>query len=64
MYQRQKSRDGALSSLDLAIETMNLVKEVSSLTPAKVVFGSVCVLLTMIRVSSHPFRREMSLVYT
>ena len=31
---------------------MNLAKEVSSLTPAKAVFGSVGVLLTMIRVRS------------
>ena len=29
---------------------MNLVKEVSSITPAKAVFGSVSILLTMIKV--------------
>ena len=36
--------------LNVAIEAMNLAKEVSSVTPAKAVFGSVSVLLTMIRV--------------
>jgi len=49
---RQKRRDDALSLLNVAIETMNLAKEVSSITPAKAVFGSVSALLTMIRVRS------------
>jgi len=48
--QRQKGRDGTLSSLSMAIEAMNLAKEISSITPAKAVFGSVSVLLTMVRV--------------
>ena len=47
---RSKGQDGTLSSLNLAIEAMNLAKEVSSFTPAKAVFGSVSVLLTMIKV--------------
>jgi len=50
--QRQKGRDGSLSSLNIAIEAMNLAKEVSSITPAKALFGSVSALLTMIRVRS------------
>lgn len=57
--QRQKGRDGLLSALDVAIEGLNLAKEISSITPAKAVFGSVSVLLIMIRVSlfsTHPFR--------
>ena len=45
-----KRRDGTLSALNTAIEAMNLAKEVSGVTPAKAVFGSVSVLLTMIRV--------------
>jgi len=49
---RQKRRDNSLSSLNMAIEAMNLAKEVSSITPAKAVFGSVSALLTMIRVRS------------
>lgn len=36
--------------LNVAIEAINLAKEISSITPAKAVFGSVGVLLTMIRV--------------
>ena len=36
--------------MSAAIEAMNLAKEVSSMTPAKAVFGSVGVLLAMIRV--------------
>ena len=48
---QEKWRDGVLSSLIAAIEAMNLAKEVASITPAKAVFGSVSVLLTMIRVS-------------
>ena len=47
---RQKRQDNALSLLNTAIEAMNLAKEVSSMTPAKAVFGSVSILLTMIRV--------------
>ena len=48
--QRPKGRDGTLSSLNVAIEAMNLAKEVACITPAKAVFGSVSILLTMIRV--------------
>ena len=53
--QRQKRRDDALSSLNVAIEAVNLAKEVSSITPAKAVFGSVGILLTMVRVRFFPF---------
>ena len=48
--QRPKGRDVTISSLNVAIEAMNLAKEVSSITPAKAVFGSVNILLTMVRV--------------
>ena len=43
--------DGALSTLDLAIDGLNLAKEVASITPAKAAFGAVAILLVMIRVS-------------
>jgi hypothetical protein len=49
--QRPKGRDGVLSALNVAIEALNLAKEISSITPAKAVFGSVSVLLVMIKVS-------------
>ena len=48
-------RDGAISTLDVAIEVLNLAKEVSSITPAKAVFGTVSALLTMIKVRFHLF---------
>ena len=43
-------RNGALSLLNVAIDGLNLAKEISSATPAKAVFGSVSVLLAMIKV--------------
>jgi len=48
--QRPKRRDGALSSLNVAIEGLNLAKEVAGIAPAKAAFGSVSILLTMVRV--------------
>ena len=50
--QRQKGRSGTLLALNMAIEALNLANEISCIAPAKAVFGSVIVLLTMIRVSS------------
>ena len=47
---RPKTRDGALSSLNEAIQDLSLVKGTRSKTPARAVFGSVGVLLTTIRV--------------
>ena len=48
--QEPERRDGALPSLDAAIEAMNLAKEVANMVSAEEVFGSVAMLLTMIRV--------------
>jgi hypothetical protein len=48
--QRQKRREFVLSSLNVAIEASNLAKEFCSITPAKPVFGSFSVVLTMIKV--------------
>ena len=36
----------------MAIEALNLAKEISSITPARAVFASVSVILTMIKVGS------------
>ena len=52
--QRPKEREGAILALDATIEVLNLAKEVSSIAPAKAVFGSVSVILAMIRVSFLP----------
>ena len=49
--QRPNRREVALSSLNAAIVAVNLAKELSSVTPAKAVFGTVGVILTMIKVS-------------
>ena len=49
-FQGTNRRNNALSLLNAAIEAMNLIKELSSTTPAKAVFGSVTILMTMIRV--------------
>jgi len=45
-----KRREKIVSALDAAIEALNVAKEVSGITPAKAVFGSVSVILTMIKV--------------
>jgi len=47
---RSRARDGATSSLSVAIEGLNLARELSSITLAKAAFGSVSVLLAMIKV--------------
>jgi hypothetical protein len=47
--QRPKGREGAISALNEAIEALNPAK-MSSFPPAKAVFGSVIILLTLIRV--------------
>ena len=52
--QGAKNQEGAISALDVAIEALNLAKEISSIAPAKAVFGSVSVVLAMIRVSFLP----------
>jgi hypothetical protein len=50
--QRPEGRNrGVFSTLNVAIEYLNLAREKSSIAPAKAVFGSVCDLLPTIRVS-------------
>ena len=48
--QRRKTREGVISTLNAAVEIMNLANERTSITPAKVVFGSASDVLTIIRV--------------
>jgi hypothetical protein len=48
--QRPKGREGVITSLNAAIEVTTLAGNLSSITPAKAVFGTVSVLLTMIKV--------------
>jgi len=48
--QLPKEREGVISALNVAIEGMSLAKEISTVAPAKAIFGSVNVVLTMIKV--------------
>ena len=55
MDANSQRQDNTLSLLSVAIDAMDLVKEISSVAPAKAVFGSVSIILTMIRVCFLPF---------
>jgi len=48
--QRPKGREGIAEGLNAATEATNLAEKVSSIAPAKAVFGSVNLLLTQIKV--------------
>ena len=54
MSQLPRGRDEALSTLDAAIGDLNLAEKTADATPAKAAFDSASVLLTLIRVDSHP----------
>jgi len=62
--QRPKDREGAISALNAAIEALNFIKEIANVTPAKAAFGSVSVLLTMIKVYPALFRYDRLQVHT
>jgi len=57
------NQDNVLSSLNVAIEVLNLAEKISSITPAKAAFGSVSALLTMIRVRFPLVRDDIFQVY-
>ena len=61
--QKRPSRESVISTLNVTIEAVNLAKEVSSVTPAKAVFGSVSVILTMIKVRFPPSAAGASKVH-
>ena len=50
-----KGRDRAVSTLNALIQILNIAKDACAIPPAQVAFGSVSVLLTMIRVRSPLF---------
>ena len=54
-FQQPAEREGVISTLNGFIEVLNLAKEVASNTPAKAAFGSVTVILGMVRVSHLAF---------
>ena len=49
-FEPRKEKDTTLSALNATIEVLNLAEEISAITPAKAVFGSVSILLAMVRV--------------
>ena len=54
-YQRLDGEDGALSSLNQAIDALNLAKGSSTIAPAKAAFSAVTTLLSTIsKVRFHP----------
>ena len=53
--QQPKEQEDTVSALNAFIEALNIAKEVSSITPAKAVFGTASILLAMIRVSPTPY---------
>jgi hypothetical protein len=61
--QQLNEREGAISALNAAIEALNLAK-ISSIPPTKAVFGSVVVLLTLIRVCFLLFCCDLLQVHT
>ena len=62
--QRQKGDGKVIPALNVAINGLNIAKEATSTTPVNPLFGSVAILLTMIRVSSLPVRNEMPHIHT
>jgi len=56
--------ESAISTLNAAIEALNLAEKNSNIPPAKAVFGSVIVLLTLIRVCFLHFCYDLLQVHT
>jgi len=61
--QQPKGREGTILVLNAAIESLKLKEDISNITPAKTVFGSVNTLLTTIRVCFLPFCNDLLQVY-
>ena len=62
--QQPGGREGAISALNAAIQDTGLAENVSSIAPAKAVFGSVTVLLALIRVRFLLFCDDLLQVHT
>ena len=61
--QRPKDREGVISLLNATVEALDLANGISSTRPAKAAFGSVNVLLTMIRARSLLFCNDPFQIY-
>ena len=53
--ERPSKEIAAISTLNTAIELLNVARDTVEIIPVKGVFGSAVSLLTLIRVSQHPF---------
>ena len=53
--QRSNGHESTLSRLNLAIDVLSVAKDISTIAPAQAAFGSVCVLLTVLRVLAFLF---------
>jgi len=49
-FQKPEGREGAIERLNTAIEATSLAEKVSPIVPAKIVFGSVGILLALMKV--------------
>jgi len=61
---KPKGRRAAISALNGAIEAVNLAEKISTIPPAKTVFGSVGTLLMLIKVCFLLFCDNILQVYT
>ena len=59
-----KGREAAISALNAVVGAMNLAEKISTIAPAKAVFGSVSILLTLIRVCFLFSCNDLIQVYT
>ena len=55
----QKQRDVVLPTLDVLIQSLNIVKDACGIPPAQIALGSACTLLTMIRVHFLLYQDEL-----
>jgi len=62
--QQPKGREATISALHEATEAMNLAEKISSIAPAKTVFGSVGTLITLIRVCFLSSCNDLLRIYT
>jgi hypothetical protein len=61
--QQRKGRDGALATLDVCIQALDIAKDACGIPPVQVALSSASVLLTMIRVRFSVFREDKLLIH-
>lgn len=63
-FKQHKGREAAISTLNGAVEVMNLAEKTSTITPAKTIFGSASILLTLIVVCFLLSCNDLLQIYT